>query len=99
MKEIRGSGKVEDVVLADGREIPADGVFIELGGRSSANIAMDLGIMPEIDDSVKVGRDCSTSVPGVFACGDITGRPWQVAKAVGEGCVAGLSASAYAKKV
>lgn len=91
--EIRGGSGVESVVLADGTEIPADGVFIELGGRSSANIALDLGVMPEIDDTVKVDRDCSTSVPGVFACGDVTGRPWQVAKAVGEGCIAGLSAA------
>lgn len=92
VKEIRGKDRVESVLLQDGREISVDGVFIELGGRSSANIALDLGVMPEIDDTVKVGRDCSTEVPGVFACGDITGRPWQVAKAIGEGCIAGLQA-------
>ena len=39
-----------------------------------------------------------TSVPGVFAAGDICGPPWQVAKAVGEGCIAGLEAAAYAKE-
>jgi thioredoxin reductase (NADPH) len=39
-----------------------------------------------------------TSVPGIYAAGDITGPPWQVAKAVGEGCVAGLEAAGYAKK-
>lgn len=30
--------------------------------------------------------------------GDICGPPWQVAKAVGEGCVAGLNAADCAKK-
>jgi thioredoxin reductase (NADPH) len=35
----------------------------------------------------------------VFAAGDICGPPWQMAKAVGEGCVAGLEAATYAKKV
>lgn len=55
--------------------------------------------MPEMDDSVKVDRGCATSVPGVFACGDITGRPWQIGKAVGEGVVAGSAAADYAKKV
>jgi thioredoxin reductase (NADPH) len=34
-----------------------------------------------------------TSVPGVFAAGDCTGLPLQVAKAVGEGCIAALAAA------
>ena len=96
---IEGDGKVQAVRMADGSELQVDGVFIELGGRSSANLAMDLGLMPELDDTIKVNRDCSTEAPGIFACGDITGRPWQLAKAVGVGAVAGLSASSYAKKV
>ncbi|MBQ5447412.1 MAG: FAD-dependent oxidoreductase, partial [Candidatus Methanomethylophilus sp.] len=85
--------------LSDGREIALDGVFIELGGKSSADLAMDIDLMPEMDDTLKIDSKCATSVPGVFACGDITGRPWQVAKAVGEGAVAGLSAADYSKKV
>lgn len=92
---VEGDGKVERLVLEDGTVILTDGVFIELGARSAADIAMDLGVMPEMDDSIRVGRDCSTEVPGVFACGDVTGKPWQVAKAVGEGCVAGLNAAEY----
>jgi thioredoxin reductase (NADPH) len=40
-----------------------------------------------------------TKVTGVFAAGDICGPPWQMAKAVGEGCVAGIGAAGYAKKV
>ncbi len=98
-KAIEGDGKVERLVLEDGAEIQVDGVFIELGARSSADLAMDLGRMPEIDDTVKAGQDCSTEVPGVFACGDVTGRPWQVAKAVGQGCVAGMSAADFARRL
>jgi len=33
-----------------------------------------------------------TTVPGVFAAGDCTGEPYQVAKAVGQGQVAALAA-------
>ena len=98
-KAVEGDGKVERLVLEDGESIPTDGVFIELGARSSADIAMDLGVMPEIDDTIKIGADCSTEVQGVFACGDVTGRPWQVAKAVGQGCVAGMSAADYARRL
>ncbi len=97
--EILGEGKVNAVRLSNGETVSLDGVFIELGGKSSADLAMEIDLMPEMDDTLKVDRSCATSVPGVFACGDITGKPWQVAKAVGEGCIAGLSAVEYAKKV
>ena len=96
-KAILGEGKVESLELEDSTLIPTDGVFIELGARSSADLAMDLDVMPEMDDTIKVDCDCATGVPGVYACGDVTGRPWQVAKAVGQGCVAGTNAAAYAK--
>lgn len=95
---ILGGDRVTGVELSDGTVIEADGVFIELGARSSADLAMDLGAMPEMDDSVKVDASCATGVPGLFACGDVTGRPWQVARAVGQGCVAGTSAARYAKE-
>jgi thioredoxin reductase (NADPH) len=55
-----------------------------------------------LDDEAKyiqTDKKQRTSVPGVFAAGDICGPPWQMAKAVGEGCVAGLEAAAYAKKL
>ena len=80
-----------------GNDIQVDGVFIELGAKSAADLAMDMDVMPEMDDSIKVKEDCSTDVPGVFACGDVTGKPWQVAKAVGQGAVAGISAADYVK--
>ncbi|MCL2031687.1 MAG: NAD(P)/FAD-dependent oxidoreductase [Methanomassiliicoccaceae archaeon] len=96
-KEIRGGEKVGSLLFENGEEIAVDGIFIVLGGRSSADLAMDLGVMPEADDSIKTDDKCETSVPGVFACGDITGGPWQLAKAVGEGAVAGLGAAGRAK--
>lgn len=43
----------------------------------------------------------STSAPtgrAFLPPGDICGPPWQVAKAVGEGCVAGLKAAEYVRK-
>ncbi len=96
---IGGDGKVSSLQLEDGTVLSVEGVFIELGAKSSADLAMDLGAMPEIDDTLKVSQDCATDVPGLYACGDITGRPWQVAKAVGQGCVAGMSAADYARGI
>lgn len=96
---IIGSDKVESVTLEDGTSIQTDGVFIELGAKSSADIAMDLDVIPQMDDSIRVNDRCETDVPGVFACGDVTGKPWQVARAVGQGCIAGTSAAEYVKGV
>jgi thioredoxin reductase (NADPH) len=44
---------------------------------------------------VVVNRKMAASIPGVFACGDIVGTPYQYIKAAGEGNVAALSAVAY----
>ena len=44
---------------------------------------------------VRVNRKMETSLPGVFACGDLTGTPYQYIKAAGEGNVAAISAAAY----
>ena len=96
VESITGEAKVTKVVVS-GREIPTDGVFIELGAKSAADLAMDMDVMPEMDDSIKVDVNCATEVRGVFACGDITGKPWQVAKAVGQGAVAGIAAADYVK--
>ena len=96
-KSIDGTDKVEFITLQDGTVISTDGVFIELGAKSAADIAMDIDVMPEMDDTIKVDAGCRTEVPGVFACGDVTGKPWQIAKAVGQGCVAGLNAAEFVK--
>lgn len=97
ISSIGGETRVTSMTLSDGSVVDVDGVFIELGARSSVDLAMDLGVLPEMDDSIKVDRRCGTGVPGVYACGDVTGKPWQVAKAVGEGCVAGLSAADHVR--
>jgi len=98
-KEIKGGKTVTTLILENGKELTVDGVFIELGGRSSSDLAMDFGIMPEVDDTIKVNEKFETSVPGVFACGDIVGGPWQLAKAVGEGATAGFFAAGWAKGI
>ncbi len=96
-KEIKGDGKVGALVLEDGSEIAVDGIFIELGAKSAADLVMDMDLMPEMDDTIKVDAKYATKVPGLFACGDVVGKPWQVARAVGQGCMAGLSAADYVK--
>jgi thioredoxin reductase (NADPH) len=100
VKEISGHTGVEEIVLADGTRLPVTGVFIELGARGVMELAAPMGI--RLDDEMKyidTNKKMETNVPGVFAAGDICGPPWQMAKAVGEGCVAGIQAAKYVKKM
>lgn len=77
---------------ADGADIPCNGVFI----LRQAVAPTDLLPALETENGViKVDRRMATNVEAVFAAGDCTGGPLQVAKAVGEGHVAGLSACEY----
>ena len=79
-------------VVTDVGEYPADGVFILREAVAPAQLVPGL----ETDGAhVKVNRKMETNLPGVFACGDITGTPYQYVKAAGEGNVAAISAAAY----
>lgn len=44
---------------------------------------------------IQVDRQMACSLPGVFACGDCTGKPLQIAKAVGEGNIAAITCAEY----
>jgi thioredoxin reductase (NADPH) len=100
VKDIVGQDRVEAISLEDGSTIAVNGVFIELGAKGIMELATHLGVL--LDDEMKyiqTNKKMETNVAGVFAAGDICGPPWQMAKAVGEGCVAGIGAAGYAKKV
>ena len=100
IKEIAGQSNVDKILLEDGTTIPVSGIFIELGAKGVMELATHIGI--QLDDEMKyiqTNKMMETNIPGVYAAGDICGPPWQMAKAVGEGCVAGISAATYAKKL
>jgi thioredoxin reductase (NADPH) len=100
VKAIEGKDGVERVVLDNGEILNVDGIFIELGAKGALELATKLGVAldPENFKYIVTNKKQETNIPGVYAAGDICGPPWQVAKAVGEGCIAGLEAAAYAKK-
>lgn len=98
--EIRGETGVEAVVLDDGTTREVTGVFIEQGAKGVLELTATLGVT--LDESMKyidTNKKQRTNIPGIFAAGDICGPPLQMAKAVGEGCVAGIEAATYARKL
>ena len=100
VKEILGENSVEGVLLENGAKLEVEGVFIELGAKGALELATTIGV--QLDSETFTHIDCNkkqkTNITGVYAAGDITGHPYQMAKAVGEGCVAGWEAANYSLK-
>ena len=84
MLEILGESSVTGVT-ADGAKIPCDGVFV------LRETVVPTELFPELETqegAIRVDRQMRTNLPGVYAAGDCTGKPLQIAKAVGEGLIA-----------
>ncbi len=91
-KAIVGEKRVSGVELQNGDVITVDGVFCL---RDSVSLAT---LLPKIETDggrIVVNRSMATNLPGVYAAGDCTGRPYQYTKAVGEGNVAAHSILDY----
>lgn len=86
---IEGDGKrVSRVKLNSGNTVSVNGVFCL---RDSVAIS---ALMPQLgteDGHISVDRSMATNIKGIFAAGDCTGRPYQYAKAIGEGNIAAHS--------
>ncbi len=100
VKAIQGEKAVQSILLENGKEVMVDGVFIELGAKGAMELALEIGVQLDMDTMthIETNKLAETNVPGVYGAGDITGSPYQMAKAVGEGCVAGMEAANFARK-
>ena len=85
VRAVQGGMKIAQIVLHDGTEIPVDGLFILRNAVAPGTLVPGLATD---GPHIVVDRKQATNVPGVYAAGDCTGRPYQIAKAVGEGNVA-----------
>jgi len=77
------------------RDIPLEGLFVEIGLHPNSEPVRGLAPMNGRGE-IEVDCACRTSVPGLFAAGDVTGVPYkQIVIAAGEGAKAALSACDY----
>ena len=88
---IEGAMKVNALELPS-EKLEIDGIFIL---RDSISLDSLLKGLASEDNHILVNRRMETNLPGVYAAGDCTGRPYQYTKAVGEGNVAAHSAIEY----
>ena len=92
IKKINGNLKIENIVLNTGKVIDIDGLFILRNAISANTLLKDLKIENGIIDT---NRNLETNIKGVYACGDCTGEPFQISKAVGEGLISALNCVKY----
>lgn len=90
-RAVEGGLRVERLITGEGA-LSVSGVFFL---KNSAPPAALVGGLETEGDAVKTARDGSTNIAGLFAAGDVTGRPYQYVKAAGEGLVAAYSAHAF----
>lgn len=100
IQAINGEQAVTSISLRDNITIDVDGVFIELGAKGALELATLAGVALDTEQFkfIETNRRMETNIKGIYAAGDITGYPFQMAKAVGEGCIAGMNAAVYARK-
>lgn len=101
VEKINGESKLESLTLRDTttgetRELPVSGMFVAIGHEPRTALLKD---QVELDESGYIVVDepsTATSLPGVFACGDVVDSHYQQAiTAAGSGAKAALDAEAY----
>ena len=92
-------GRVTSVAaLKDGEptEFLTDGIFVFVGLKPNTQFLVDTGVELDEQGLIKTNQHLETSMPGVFASGDVrSGATMQIASAVGEGAAAALSIREY----
>ena len=101
IQSINGDGVVQSVTLLDKNtgetyDYEADGVFIYIGLLPLTEPFKDLGILDEETGYVTSNEEMETSIPGIFAAGDVREKTLrQIVTATGDGSIAAQNASEY----
>ena len=84
---VAAAGELTTIAFADGSRLARRGVLVASSMHQRSRLAADLGVAtappnPVAEDAIKVDAFHRTSVPGVFAAGDLSAQMPQVAAAV-----------------
>ena len=85
IRAVLGDKRISGIQLYDGRNLEVKGLFCLRSAVAPETLVPGLQVE---GPHIPVSRSQSTNLPGCFAAGDCTGRPYQIARAVGEGNVA-----------
>ena len=91
--------RLEDRATGEARDLEVEGVFIHAGKKRPGTDFLKGVVDLDEHGYVRVDETCETSVPGVYAVGDVRRHRFhQVATAVGDGAVAGMDALRHCKR-
>jgi len=102
--EIKGDKQVRSVMLKNNAtgevsELAVDAVFVQVGEAPNSQLAKAAGVETDEVGYIKINIKQETSLPGIYAAGDITNHPVkQVGTAVGQGITAALEAYAFIRR-
>lgn len=87
--------RLQDVKGGAERSLPLAGLFVAIGVTPKAHFLADV-VQLDADGHILTDAECRTSIPGVFAAGDVRKKILkQIATAVGDGAVAAIMAEKY----
>lgn len=89
ISEVIGEEKLKEMILDEGDQTELEGLFVAEGVSGCVDFARNPGV-PVEEETIDVNDDYSTGISKVYAAGDCTGGPRQIANAVGEGAKAAL---------
>ncbi len=98
---IKGEKRVEGVeftnkVTKEVSDLKVGGVVVEIGLEPSIGFELPKKLVLNEKKEIDVDQNCNTTIPGLFAAGDVTDVRWkQIIIAAGEGAKAALSAYEY----
>jgi thioredoxin reductase len=84
------NGKLRCVVYHDGEEEPFDALFFHIATGAGSTLPQDMGCTIDAEGILEVDKDFATTVPGVYAAGDITPGTRLVVRAAYEGTRAAM---------
>lgn len=88
--------RLRDTVTGEERDLEVGGLFVAIGHDPRVELFKDVVALNEKGYVAVEGRSSRTSVPGVFACGDVVDHEYmQAVTAAGSGCVAALDAERF----
>lgn len=100
IKEIAGKEKVEEIIIEDThtkktRKVKCDGIFVYIGSQPNTAFVADL-IKLNKKGYIKTNKKLETSVPGIFAAGDVRDKALrQIVTAAADGAQTAQEANQY----